>query len=170
MSGGHRLRRTLLSSVVAVLALGTLLYLVGALPHTLPEVVAVVLLAGAALGLLLAALRRTGHGVEPAWWASTPREEAIAPAALDYRLVRLRRDLRDALERDDRPDTVHAVLVDLAAERLRAHHGVDLTTQPEEARALAGPELWAYLTTPPSGTRRRSRGTLQTAVEGIEKL
>ncbi|MGC5583223.1 hypothetical protein ACQE98_03625 [Ornithinimicrobium sp. W1679] len=165
-----RLRRTLLGALAATLVVGSLLYLVGALPHSLPEVLAVVLLAGTVLGLLLAALRRTGDGVEPAWWASTPREEAIAPAAMDYRLVRLRRDLRDALERDDRPDTVHAVLHDLAAERLRALHGVDLAAQPDEARALTGPELWHYLTHPPTGTRRSSRGAVQTAIEGIEKL
>ena len=170
MSGRSHPRRTLLSALLATLALGALLYLVGALPHTLPEILAVVLLAGTALGLLLVALERTGRGIEPAWWASTPREEAAAPTALDYRLVRLRRDLRDALERDDRPDTVHAVLHELAAERLRALHDIDLTTQPEQARAATGPELWHYLTTPPTGTGRRSRGALLTAIEGIEKL
>lgn len=170
MTRGPRLRRTVLPVLVGTLAVAALLYLVGSLPHTLPEVIALVLLAGTAFGLLLAALERTGRGIEPAWWASTPREESSAPAAMDYRLVRLRRDLRDALERDDREDTIHPVLRELAAERLTAHHGIDLATQPDEARAAMSPQLWQYLTHPPTGTRRSHRGALQNAVEGIEKL
>jgi len=33
----------------------------------------------------------------------------------------------------------------LAAERLHAHHGVDLEREPERAKALAGDELWELL-------------------------
>jgi len=84
--------------------------------------------------------------------------------------VRLRRDLRDAVERDDRSDEIYPVLRGLAAERLRAHHQIDLDTEPERARQVVDADLWRYLTTPPTDTRKRSRTSLQTAIEGIENL
>ena len=89
---------------------------------------------------------------------------------MDYRLVRIRRDLRDALERDDREDPVWPLLRDLAAERLRARHDIDLDADPEAARQVVDPLLWRYLTTPPTDARKRSRSALHTAIEGIEKL
>src|SRR5699024_10381273 len=116
--------------------------------HSLPETLLVVLLGGAALTLTLTSVARAGEGVERAYWASTPRTDAVPPAALDYRLLRLRRDVRDAVERDDRRDEVHAVLRDLAAERLRARHGVDLDTEPARAAELLGPALHHYLSHP----------------------
>jgi hypothetical protein len=153
-----------------IVLLGALLYFIGSLQHTLPEAVAIVLLAALALPLLLRTVLGTGRYAERAWWASTPRQESAPPSAMDYRLLSIRRDLRDALERDDRDDPIHPLMRELAAERLRAHHDVDLDTQPDAARALMDPLLWRYLTTPPRDTRKRSRTALQTAIEGIEKL
>lgn len=153
-----------------VLLMGGLLFWVGSLRYSLPEAVAAVLLAALVLALVPWAVTGTGHDAERAFWVSTPRAEATPPAALDYRLVRLRRDLRDALERDDRSDEIYPVLRALAAERLRAHHQIDLDDEPERARAVVDPHLWRYLTNPPTDTRKRSRTSLQTAIEGIEKL
>lgn len=166
----RELRSTLLPLGGGVLLLGALLFFVGSLQHSLAEAAAVVVLAALVLPLLVLAITRTGRYAERAWWASTPRQESVAPSAMDYRLLSIRRDLRDALERDDRPDPVHPLLRELAAERLRSHHGVDLDTQPDAARALVDPHLWRYLTTPPTDTRKRSRTALHTAIEGIEKL
>lgn len=157
-------------TVSATLLVGGLLYYVGSLPHTVPEAVLVILLTGAAASLVLWALTRTGQEVERAYWVSTPRQEAVPPAALDYRLLRLRRDLRDAVERDDRQDAIYPVLRELTAERLQARHGVDLDAEPERARALLDPALQQYLDRPPTDTRRRSRSALHTAIEGIERL
>lgn len=153
-----------------VLLLGGLLFYVGSLRYSVPEAVAAVLLGALVLALVPWAVSGTGHDAERAFWVSTPRAEAAPPSALDYRLVRLRRDLRDAIERDDRTDEIYPVLRELAAERLRAHHQVDLDTEPERARQVVDPHLWRYLTTPPTDTRKRSRTSLQTAIEGIEKL
>lgn len=164
------LRGTVVPLGVGVLLLGVLLFYVGALRHTPAEAAAVVVLAALAAALLPWAVVRTGRYAQRAWWASTPRQESAAPTALDYRLVRIRRDLRDAVERDDRVDPIFPVLHELTAERLRARHGVDLGTQPERARELLDPHLWRYLSAPPSDTRKRSRSALNTAVEGIEKL
>ena len=162
-------RATLVPALVT-LFVGGLLWYVGSLPYSLARVGVVVLLGGTVATLAISLLSRTGEGVERAYWVSTPRGEATAPAALDYRLLRLRRDLRDALERDDRTDGIYPVLRDLAAERLRAHHDIDLETEPERARAAMDNRLWHYLTHPPTDTRRRSRSSLQHAVEGIETL
>lgn len=153
-----------------VVGLGVVLYVVGSLRYSLAEALLAVTLAAVVLGLAPWAVSRTARRSERAYWVSTPRQEAVPPSALDYRLVRIRRDLRDAAERDDRPDEIQPLLRELAAERLRAHHDVDLDTEPERARALLDPQLWHYLSTRPPGTRRRSRAVLNTALEGIEKL
>lgn len=167
---GRELATRLWPTLLGALATAAVLWYIGSLPHSIPEVVLVALLGGAAGALITWALSRTGQHVERAYWVSTPRQEAVPPAALDYRLLRLRRDLRDAIERDDRPDEIHPVLVDLASERLRSLHGLDLATEPERAEQAMDPALWTYLTHPPTDTRRRSKGALQTAIEGIEKL
>lgn len=156
--------------VLTALGVGALLYYIGALPHTVPETVLMVLLATAVLALIHRLLTRDGREVEPAYWVSTPHAESTPPAAMDYRLLRLRRDLRDALEREDRPDHIYPVLRELTAERLRARHDIDLDDQPELARQVLSPGLLKYLDTPPTDTRRRSRSSLHHAIEGIEKL
>lgn len=156
--------------VVVALGVGTLLYYIGSLPHTVPEAALVVLLGTAVLALIYRVLSRAGREVEPAYWVSTPHAEALPPAAMDYRLLRLRRDLRDALEREDRPDHIYPVVRELAAECLRTQHDIDLDQEPERAREVLSPGLASYLDTPPTDTRRRSRSTLHHAIEGIEKL
>lgn len=161
---------SILPALLLVPAVGGMLWYIGLLPHSVPEVVLVVLLGGVAVTLTLTSVGRVGEGVERAYWVSTPRGDSAPPSALDYRLLRLRRDLRDALERDDRHDQVHGVLRDLAAERLRTRHDIDLDTEPERAEQVLGPRLWHYLTHPPTDTRRRSRSALENALEGVEKL
>ncbi|QFG67951.1 hypothetical protein [Ornithinimicrobium pratense] len=165
-----RLRAAYLPFALLALGVGALLYYIGSLPHTLPAAVLVVLLGTAVLALIHRVLAQDGRGVEPAYWVSTPHAESTPPAAMDYRLLRLRRDLRDALEREDRPDHIYPVLRELTAERLRARHDIDLDDQPELARQVLSPGLIRYLDAPPTDTRRRSRSALHHAIEGIEKL
>lgn len=164
------LRATILTLAVGTVLLGALLFFIGSLPHTVLEAAAIVLLAAAVAPLAAWAFTRTGRYAERAHWASTPRQDSAPPAAMDYRLLRIRRDLRDALERDDRGDAIHPLLRELAAERLRAHHGIDLDADPAAAQQVMDPQLWRYLTTPPTDTRKRSRSALHTAIEGIEQL
>lgn len=161
--------RGLLPTLVAAPLVGLLLWYVGSLPHSIPEVVLVVVLGAAAVTLTYRALTSTGQGVERAYWVSTPREDTVAPSALDHRLIRLRRDLRDATQ-DERVDEIQPVLRELTAERLRARHGIDLDAEPERARAVLDPRLWTYLSRPRTDTRRRSRSALEHAIEGIESL
>lgn len=42
---------------------------------------------------------------------------------------------------------VRPVLVELADDRLRRHHGIDMTTEPDRARTVIGEDLWKALTT-----------------------
>lgn len=165
-----RLRAAYLPFTLVALGVGALLYYIGSLPHTLPEAILVVLLGTAVLALIHRVLSRAAREAEPAYWVSTPHAEATPPAAMDYRLLRLRRDLRDALEREDRPDHVYPVVRELTAERLRARHDIDLDLEPERARQVLTPGLARYLDTPPTDTRRRSRSALHHAIEGIENL
>lgn len=166
----HDVRTTVLSLAVLSLILGGVLWLIGSLRQE-PWVAFLVVVLGALVASLAPwAISRTGGEAERAYWTSTPRQEAVAPTALDYRIVKIRRDLRDSLERDDRPDSIAPLLRELAAERLRAHHDIDLDAEPERAQAVMTPELWRYLNHPPGGTRRRHRSVLHTAIEGIEQL
>ncbi|MFK5633113.1 MULTISPECIES: hypothetical protein [unclassified Ornithinimicrobium] len=163
--------RTLVLPVAGwVVALGVVLFVVGSLRYSMAEALLVVLLAAVVLALVPWSVTRTARRSERAYWVSTPRQESVPPAALDYRLVRIRRDLRDAVERDDRPDEIYPLLRELTTERLRSRHDLDLDSEPERVRALVDPQLWRYLTTPPTDTRRRSRAAVHTALEGIEKL
>ncbi|ANS78500.1 hypothetical protein SGUI_1104 [Serinicoccus hydrothermalis] len=164
------LRRHLTSALAAALVVGGLLWFIGSLPYALPLAVLAVLLAGLVTGLALWGAGSTSQDVEQAYWVSTPRQESAPPDAMDYRLLRLRRDLRDALDRDDRGDEIYPVVRALAAERLLAHHDIDLDTEPERAQDVLDPHLWGYLTHPPTDTRRRSKSALHTAIEGVEKL
>lgn len=164
------LRRALLVGLLVAVAAGAGLWFIGSLRHALPAAILVVVLLGTVVTVIFWLMGRVGEDVEQPYWVSTPREESVAPDVLDYRLMRLRRDLRDALERDDRPDEIYPVIRELAAERLLAEHDIHLDAQPEAARAVLDEQLWSYLSTPPTDTRKRSKSALHTAIEGIEKL
>lgn len=45
---------------------------------------------------------------------------------------------------------VRPVLAELARDRVRRHHGIDMTAEPERARELIGESLWQALTTTPA--------------------
>nr|MBA2696514.1 hypothetical protein [Actinomycetota bacterium] len=158
---------------VTALVLGglvLLLWYVGSLPHGLILGGLGVLAAGAALTVLNWTVTEHSAQLVGASWFPSRREESIAPSILDYRLLRLRRDLRDTTERSDREDTIYPVLVALVAERLLSVHGVDRDTDRERADALMHPDLVRYLANPPRDTRKRSRRELHTVIERIEEL
>lgn len=161
--------RVLGGSAVSV-ALGSVLWFVGVLPHGYLTSIALALVLGLVVLLVVWTAQEQGPHLAAATWYSPTDREAVPVLALDYHMLRLRRDLRAALERNDRPDEIYPLVVELAAERLAARHAVDLRTQPEEARRLLAPGLTAYLTNPPKGNERRSRRQLERAIQGIEEL
>lgn len=166
----RELRLSLIPGALITALAGAVLWVIGSLPHS--RTVSALIMS---LGWIVATcswwlVRDSGQRAERALWVSDARQEAAAPAALDYRLIRLRRDLRDALERDDRPDEIYPLMRRLTAERLHAHHGIDLEDEPERAKDAMTPALWRYLSRPPTDTAKRSANALHTAIEGIEKL
>lgn len=168
-------RRTWLQRALGALAvvamLGLLLWYVRVLPDSLPLALLVMLLMVAVIGMLMWSLADHAGDLEAAsWHAALPDRESSGPMALDYRLARLRRDLRDALERDDRPDTIHPLICDLAVEQLRARRGVEARSDPEAARQVLDPAVWDYLTTPPTTNARRSSKQLARVLDELERL
>lgn len=158
------------SMLAFVVVAGSLLWYVGVLPDNAVLAGAVMLLLTSVTGLLWWSHADLSAEVEPVSWHATLGQDSTGPMALDYRLVRLRRDLRDALERSDREDAIHALVCDLAVGRLQARHGVDARSDPQRARQVLGPAVWDYLTTPPVGTARRSARELGRVLDRLEEL
>lgn len=159
-----------LGALVVSAGLGGVLWYVGVLPHDLAPSLALSLGFGLVVFLVVWTAQEHGPHLEVALWHRPRHQEHEPVAALDYRMLRLRRDLRAALERNDRPDEIYPLVVELTAERLAARHEIDLRTQPERAREVLPAGLTAYLTRPPKGTERRSRRQLERAIQGIEDL
>lgn len=165
----HRVRQVVVAGLITA-GTGAVLAVVGVLRHDLPTTVLLVAVVGVVVSLLTWTLAEHGTRLSAPYWFASTREEAVRPAPLDYRMLRLRRDLRDALERSDREDEIYPVVRQLAAERLRARHDLDLDTQPEEAATVLHEQLTRYLTHPPQGTGKRSKRDLTRALDRIEEL
>lgn len=170
MTRARRLAGRLPLPVLLTGLIGFLLWYVNSLRHDPPATVLLVVAGGVIVTLIVWIFGEASEQVRPAHWHSDNRQESAAPPPLDHRLVRLRRDLRDTLERNDRRDAIHSLLVELAADRLRAQHGIDLATDPESAREVLPADLYGYLTTAPAGTARGSRRQLHTVIDQIEAL
>lgn len=157
-------------ALVGTALVGALLWYVGSLGHAWPVNILVLAVCGAAGFLLTWTVSEHGQRAEVASWYATRREESAPPATLDYRLMWLRRDLRDTVERNDRPDAIYPVLRELALERLQAKHGIDPESDPQSARETMHPDLVGYLAHPPTTTRRQDRRRLETVIQRIEEL
>lgn len=162
--------RRIAIAVATVAPIGALLWVVRVLDHPWYLNLLALVVLGTVIAGAVWTVQDHSRGLRTAQWYSTHLEEAAPPPGLDYRLVRLRRDLRDAVERSDRVDVVHAQLWALTAERLASLHDIDLQADPEAAAAVLHPELRRYLDHPPSGTARRSRKDLTRAIQRIEEL
>ena len=85
---------------------------------------------------------------------------APLPETLDRRFRRLARHADrltySVVETRHFDSGVRPVLAELAADRLRRHHGIDMETEPERAREVMGDDLWQTLMTdrsqPPTAT------------------
>lgn len=162
--------RRVLRVAALTVVVGAVLWYISSLPGN-PALAAAVMTLLTTVGALLV-WSHTDHAdeLEPAAWHLTRTTESTPPMSLDYRLVRIRRDLRDALERSDRPDAIHPLICDLVIQQVRQRHGVDARADPEAARAHLPPDLWHYLTHPPQDTRRRSAKELATMLGHLERI
>lgn len=159
-----------LGALVVVALGGLLLWYVRVLPDSLPLALLVMSLLVAVVALLMWSLADHSGDLEAASWHAATAAQSSGPMSLDYRLVRLRRDLRDALERNDRPDAIHPLVCDLTVERLQARRGVDARSDPDAARALLDPAVWDYLTTPPTTNAKRSVRQLAHVLDELEQI
>lgn len=162
-------RRVLGTAAVAGLV-GTVLVYVGALPHGLALNVVVVLAAAAALAVLCWNVSDGSTGLGTATWYVHDDAETAPLPQIDGRLMRLRRDLRDTVERSDRGDSVHPLLLELTEERLWARHDVSLLQDAERARTLLPEDLYRYLTTPPGPRSQPTARALHVLIDRIEAL
>ncbi len=162
---GRAISATLLGT-----AAGAILWLVGSLP-TEPGTAALTIGAlVATLGILWWSSSDLPRPAEAASWYVVRQDEASVPQALDYRLVRLRRDLRDAIQHTDRPDQIYPLVRRLARDRLNERHSIDLEQEPERAAQALSPALGSYLAHPPIDTGKCSATQLAHALTGIEEL
>lgn len=168
-TGRHRVRRAIVA-FLSTAAVGALLWFINVLQFDLPTALLVAVLIGVVLTLLTWVMAEESPRLKAAYWFASMREESVRPGALDYRMLRLRRDLRDATERSDRTDEVYPVIRQLTAEKLLAVHDIDLSADPAAAEAVLPPDLAAYLAKPPTGTSRRSKRDIHRALDRIEDM
>lgn len=164
-----RPRRTA-QAFLATAVVGGILWYIGVFRFDLATSLVLALAVGSVISLLTWVMSEAGPRLSAAYWFASMREEAVRPAALDYRMLRLRRDLRDATERTDREDLIFDTIRAIAAERLAAHHDIDLDTQPEVAAQVMHRDLTHYLSHPPTGTGKRSKRDIDRALDRIEEL
>ncbi len=155
--------------LIGTAVVGGLLMYVNALRHGTVLNIAVAVALGACLTVLAWNLGDLGSRVVAATWFRHGTEESVPPQQMDYRLTRLRRDLRDTVDRNDRADAIRPLLLELAVTRLRVNHDVGIEDT-EAARALLTDEVYSYLTTPRQDTGRRSTTRLRSVVDRIEAL
>lgn len=157
-----------LKPLLATLVIGGALLFLQSLRHGVALDILLILAAGAALTLLTWTGVELREATRQAVWFTHRDDEYVAPMQIDQRLLRLRRDLRDTVDRGDRTDAVRPLLADLAQDRLQADHGIGLD-DPAAVTLLTEP-VHRYLTTDRGDTARRSKKTLHTVIDRIEAL
>lgn len=165
----QRVRRAVLA-FLATAVVGGVLWYINVLRYDLATAIVIALTIGSVVTLLTWVMSEESPRLKAPYWFSPLRQESVRPAPLDYRMLRLRRDLRDATERSDRTDEIFPVIRALAAERLMTRHDLDLDTEPEAARRVMHPDLTTYLSKPPTGTAKRSKRDITRALDRIEEL
>jgi hypothetical protein len=130
-----------------------------------PALVVLLVVAGFAFVWLLEDVAGDRHDLDIA----APRARVVPRWGLDPRFLRLAASLRPPHDPQLIAVQVHATLVPLVDERLRAHHGIDRAAEPARARAVMHPALAAYVEQPPQ-PRRNLNAYLSDIVTRIEDL
>jgi len=148
--------------VLTVVLLVPFIAFVGLRPR--PVLVIAVLLGGFAVAWLVADVG--GRTVRIEW--TPPRRRVMPRHGLDPRFLRLASLMKDETDRRLVSIRVHQSLVRIVDDRLQAHHGIDRSSQPEQATALLGPELSTYVDQPPDREAHPRR--LHDLIDRIEAL
>lgn len=159
-------------AVAALLGVGALVLFrfIGVLRADWATSIATMVVLVAAVTVLAASISDHGARLHRAYWDDQPLDESAPPTSLDPQMTRLTRDLRDAVEREDRPDTIHAQIRDLARERLLRRHQIDLDAEPELAAQVVPADLRRYLDSAPRDTGRVPSHEIARALSRIEDL
>ncbi len=160
MTERHWLRLTAYGLLFGLVAWGFTAW-VGLRPRPLLVVVATV-----SCSLFAGLVSMLQTRVTPISW-SAPRPAVRPRYGLDPRFSRLSQALRENREPDALAAQLHTTLVRVIDDRLASHHGLDRGAQPEQARALLGPELSAYVSTPYPRTSRRHLNDLLSRIEAL---
>jgi hypothetical protein len=130
------------------------------------DVIALVLLVPAAVGVGLLCWRAASAGGGVAW--GTARPTASADAAPDHRLRALERIVTGHLEARKPNGLLALQLLRLAERRLALRHGVRLDAEPERAAELLGPDVLELLEARPP--RRLSLAQIDDVLRRIEAV
>ncbi len=98
---------------------------------------------------------------------SAPRRQVRPRYGLDPRFSRLSRALSENRDPDVLAAQLHATLVRVIDDRLVSHHGIDRTAAPEQAHALLGAELTAYVAAPRPRSSRKHLHDLLSRIEAL---
>lgn len=105
------------------------------------------------------AQRATARTLASSFGASSPAPihwAAPLPETLEHRFARMYRHVDRVTyavaETRHYDSGVRPVLVEIARDRLRRYHGVDLSTEPARSRVLMGDDLWNAITATPART------------------
>ena len=154
------LRRTAYGLVWGLVAWGFTAW-VGLRPRSLLVVVATV-----SCALFVGLLSELHTRVAAISW-SAPRRQVRPRYGLDPRFSRLSQSLIENRDPDVLAAQLHATLVRVIDDRLVSHHGIDRTAQPEQAYALLGAELTAYVNTPRPRSSRKHLHELLSRIEAL---
>lgn len=173
---GRRRRRLwqvrVVVSLASVAAVGLLLSYVRVIDHPWYLSLAIVLTLGFAIAATTIVLSEHGPRVGPAQWSPAfDREAAHPPGGMDLRLMWLRRQVAEVVERREDSPELRELLSRLAAAALLERHDIDMQAEPERAAKLLHPDLIAYLNSPaPSGPTARPMRALTRAIDRIEEI
>jgi hypothetical protein len=158
---------TIVKRLVGAVLVGGLAALAASWFGVRPRPLLVVLLVVAvfAVGFLVSDLAADRYELDLA----APRARLVPRWGLDPRFSRLAASLRPPHDPQLIASQLHATLIPIIDERLRARHGIDRVAEPERARAVMGPDLVSYVDSPPR-SRRNLMGYLSGIVARIEEL
>lgn len=163
------LRRRVIWLVIAAAVVSTVLILTDALiHHVLINVIAGVAITAAVL-VAIWMIRSHRSMVQHAYWYTQSPDSDMPSAGFDYRMFRLRRHIRGAVETED--DRLYQVISALTRDRLLSKHDVDLHQDRAAAERFLGRDLAEYLRR--EGTIQGRKGSLrplQTIVSQLEEI
>lgn len=157
-------RRRLIFALVASAAVFASLAIAGTRPE--PLLIVVVFAVLATVGWLSLDLSRD---VEPAFWNVSFRDPAAGRGA-DARVAVLSRRITESASIKHQSAQLHAVLLGVVDDRLRANYGINLRADRAAASRVLGKELSRYIFDPKSAESPKKLPAIEAILTRIEAL